>query len=435
MAVDIRPGQKKKFAEERQLTTLDLIGQQILESLTTASQKVGSGLSKAAQTVGELTPIPGAVRSVTEAATIAPRLLEAFNEPVTENRPEGGTDLVRSLLSGEGKQKPTGSSSAAQAATVTADKPPSEDNDFLAGIDAAITKGEKDAGVAIGERVVEQQGLEAAKQQREQFANGLDANARSNIEQAQRAKNLLVTGQEEPNLLRRLLATVFTSDAPVTLESAQKVAGIEPIQPTKALEITAEAFKTAQESARKGLLKPNEIFTQFNKASGPFITQRDSIARVEASAVDPSGAGDLALIFNFMKILDPGSVVRESEFANAEITGPLLAKFFNVPVPAGIVRAREKLLRGGRLAPEQRNDFVSRARKLFAAGEKQQEKTTRNFVDLATRNGIDPANVIVDVGLAQDAKRITAQDAKARGAVAFNDATGQFVDVSGNPIR
>ena len=42
-----------------------------------------------------------------------------------------------------------------------------------------------------------------------------------------------------------------------------------------------------------------------------FAEQASAYGRVVASAEDPSPAGDLALIFNYMKVLDPGSTVRD----------------------------------------------------------------------------------------------------------------------------
>ena len=39
---------------------------------------------------------------------------------------------------------------------------------------------------------------------------------------------------------------------------------------------------------------------------------------IENATKDGTAAGDLSAIFAFMKMLDPGSVVREQEFANAQ---------------------------------------------------------------------------------------------------------------------
>jgi len=125
-----------------------------------------------------------------------------------------------------------------------------------------------------------------------------------------------------------------------------------------------------------------------------FLTVRDSIQRVRASGKDPSAAGDLALIFNFMKILDPGSVVRESEFRNAEISRAFLDER---GVPEGLVRLRENVLKGARLTPTQREDFLNRAEVLFDS--QKQALTTRQqaFSGIAERAGVDVRNVVLPI--------------------------------------
>ena len=77
----------------------------------------------------------------------------------------------------------------------------------------------------------------------------------------------------------------------------------------------------------------------------------------EAAAIDPDnplarGVGDLALVFNFMKLLDPGSVVRESEFRAAASAGAFGEKFKNL---------FDKPLSGALFTPEVRADFVEKA--------------------------------------------------------------------------
>lgn len=99
----------------------------------------------------------------------------------------------------------------------------------------------------------------------------------------------------------------------------------------------------------------------FLKESGDFKKIRDSYARIEASSIDPSPAGDLAMIFNYMKMLDPGSVVRESEFATAANAAPALQRVgldFN---------KIESVWEGKKLTDNQRADFVDRADRLFKA--------------------------------------------------------------------
>lgn len=69
-----------------------------------------------------------------------------------------------------------------------------------------------------------------------------------------------------------------------------------------------------------------------------------------------TAAGDLAWIFAFMKMLDPWSVVREGEFANAQnATG----------VPDVVRNLWNKMLTWERLWEQQRKDFINQAQKIY----------------------------------------------------------------------
>ena len=126
---------------------------------------------------------------------------------------------------------------------------------------------------------------------------------------------------------------------------------------------------------------------EFTKLSLVFVNVRDSFNRVVASAQDPSAAGDLAMIFNYMKILDPGSVVRESEFAQAAATGG-----FGERVKA----AAERLIAGKRLSDVMRADFSERAELLMQVQARTQIRLEAQFRALAVRSGLDPAQVVID---------------------------------------
>ena len=122
-----------------------------------------------------------------------------------------------------------------------------------------------------------------------------------------------------------------------------------------------------------------DLRKEFSALSRDFIKVRDAYNRIEASAVDPSAAGDLALIFNYMKVLDPGSVVRESEFATAANSAG---------VPDRVRAQYNRVLEGERLAPVQRADFVARSRKLYKAQEKTHQGLVNEFNKLSRQAGI-----------------------------------------------
>ena len=109
---------------------------------------------------------------------------------------------------------------------------------------------------------------------------------------------------------------------------------------------------------------------------------KSAYGRVLAS--QETAAGDLALIFNYMKMLDPGSVVREGEFATAQNAAG---------VPDRIKNLYNNLNRGERLNPDQRKMFSKQAEALFTqAGE--QEKTVRSGIErIAKGYGLNTENI------------------------------------------
>jgi hypothetical protein len=63
-----------------------------------------------------------------------------------------------------------------------------------------------------------------------------------------------------------------------------------------------------------------------------------------------------------MKILDPGSTVREGEFANAQNSGG---------VDDRVIALYNSLFAGTRLSQVQRDDFINRASRLYSEAERQ----------------------------------------------------------------
>ncbi len=131
---------------------------------------------------------------------------------------------------------------------------------------------------------------------------------------------------------------------------------------------------------------------EFIQGSKTFVDVRDSYARIQASTKEPSAAGDLALIFNYMKMLDPSSVVREGEFATAANAGG---------VPDRARATYNKVLSGKRLSEKQRQDFLNRSDKLYDAQLETHEKLVSEYSRLAEDYGIEPPHVIVDYVLQQ----------------------------------
>jgi len=100
-----------------------------------------------------------------------------------------------------------------------------------------------------------------------------------------------------------------------------------------------------------------------NNTLKEFRDSRAALAGIETtlSAEKPSGEADLAAIYQFVKILDPGSVVRESEIKLSQSAIPAVKRF---------AMLYHRLATGQQLTPEARQGYLRVARDLTAAKER-----------------------------------------------------------------
>ena len=133
--------------------------------------------------------------------------------------------------------------------------------------------------------------------------------------------------------------------------------------------------------------RENTLRSQYLDKTKEYTGIAQAYNKIEAAAKDPSAAGDLSLIFGYMKILDPASVVRETEFANAQNAAG---------VPDQIRNLWNRALRGERLNENQRNDFVNSAKKLVVSQKDQLDNFNKQYTDIAKAYQLDPEKIIVD---------------------------------------
>jgi len=152
-------------------------------------------------------------------------------------------------------------------------------------------------------------------------------------------------------------------------------------------------YALKNELSKESKEKPDKLRKEFIQQSKTFVDVQDAHRRVVSSAEDPSAAGDLALIFNYMKILDPGSVVREGEFATAQNSQG---------VPERIRAKYNQVMSGERLGEGARRDFVKRAGMMFEKQKQTHVKLRGEYDRIAKNMGIEPSNVIIDYIMPQE---------------------------------
>ena len=139
-----------------------------------------------------------------------------------------------------------------------------------------------------------------------------------------------------------------------------------------------DIFKQEQD-ARKDYIATPEV-----KA---FNEMKTSFGQINAGLNAKSAAGDLTAATKFMKLLDPGSVVRESELYLAMDATGVLDKATNYYA---------RLARGEKLTPSQREDFRNIANQLFKAAENTKLNYDKQYEEIAKNNNLDPSKIIVN---------------------------------------
>lgn len=170
---------------------------------------------------------------------------------------------------------------------------------------------------------------------------------------------------------------------------------------TRILVDTIPKTMTADQQARIVIEKKKATQEEIDKLAGRRKTLRDSwnkaikepsaaffaFEKVRESAELNSAYGDVALLTNFMKVLDPGSIVRESEFEMIANTGGL---------PVAIANAFRKSANGELLSTEQRNLLVTAAMANLSPYITEVETQETLFNKEAERLGVDAENVFVN---------------------------------------
>lgn len=192
--------------------------------------------------------------------------------------------------------------------------------------------------------------------------------------------------------------TTPTPTAPTQSPALEKLAQLAQIDPETFgddyLTALADEEKAKLEAAKtdrevKGNLTKGEQELRKEFESLPdvksFREVEAAYQRVLKATKKPSAAGDVAMIFNFMKMLDPGSTVREGEFATAAASAGLDDR---------IIGYAKKIDSGERLAPDQRADFLNQAKGQYEAAEDLFIPRADQYEKLASEYDYKPSRIV-----------------------------------------
>ena len=175
----------------------------------------------------------------------------------------------------------------------------------------------------------------------------------------------LTKAQTNEVLARTNKLGVETKKAVLELENFKKTGGADP----------AKVFEQ-EEKLRKEFQARTKVYGELGT----------TFSNINASAKAKTGPGDIALITGFMKMLDPGSVVRETEFATARDTAGLYERLLNTS---------QKLQSGQlfTLDSKQRQEYVDLAQQYLKAAQKKAAQDRRDLDAVVTNYKLNPDNV------------------------------------------
>lgn len=124
---------------------------------------------------------------------------------------------------------------------------------------------------------------------------------------------------------------------------------------------------------------------EYSDQTSSYKEIKQAYSRILASNDD--AVGDLSLIFGYMKMLDPGSVVREGEFANAQNAAG---------VPDRVMNLYNRILKGERLNASQRSSFKGQAEKLYKSAGDGEKVVRDGILRIGKQYGLNPDNLFYE---------------------------------------
>lgn len=144
----------------------------------------------------------------------------------------------------------------------------------------------------------------------------------------------------------------------------------------RAAEIQAGATRENQRGTRE-----DKMLDDFARDTKDFAAMDDAYHKMVSARGAKTPQSDMALMYSYVRMLDPGSVVREGEYATAANAAS---------VPERVRSAYNKVVGGGLLSDSQRDGFIQAATRVRSSVEPRRQELIGRYRTRAARRGIDP---------------------------------------------
>lgn len=251
-------------------------------------------------------------------------------------------------------------------ARTTAIKAPEEVRTSIAAADKAVA--DATTAQATARNAEERAAADAAKATADANKAKIDAQYADQVAQdaiKQRAATLGLTNNQANQVL-----------------AATRKLGVE----TKKAALELAAIEAGVGDPKEKFGQEEKIRKEWQGRSKMFGELGGIYSNLKASADAKNGPGDIALITGFMKMLDPSSVVRETEFATARNTAGLFEQLKN----------QAQKIQSGQLFDldsKQRGEYVALAKQYLDAAEKKAAQEKKDLGIVVKNYKLNPENV------------------------------------------
>jgi hypothetical protein len=229
----------------------------------------------------------------------------------------------------------------------------------------------------------------------DQYATAFENSGRPDDAKAMRAMGEKMKTPAGRDILKK---TMFVNASGILSEEYDKrrktlVEAIKLPYELRKLNLEADQLSAANSGIlpRNDMMKLEDGYRQeYTKAAAPYKAMQEAMSSIFASAALANPAGDVALVTQFRKLLDPTSVVRESEFAQTAEAGGLITK---------LQAELSKVSGTGLIAQETRDQIVTLGRELMRKADAYERRRREDIDYRADKYGLDK-KAIYGVGVA-----------------------------------
>jgi len=213
---------------------------------------------------------------------------------------------------------------------------------------------------------------------------GFPMNEKFTLQQVEQIAGATPTEQAQSELTNK--KAEMEMKQPYELEKAEMQYAGEIKKSKTMADYTANIAKPKENAAMEMNLA-DDFYTESKEFKTVSEASRKLDNLLDKASVSP--AATLAAATSYMKLLDPGSVVRESELGMALNAQGIFGKMESYV---------NQLATGKVLTPDQVADFKQSARKVLLASQSMQQQVDKNFTERAISYGLNPKNIVREYG-------------------------------------